>query len=138
MTQVTRDVIGDLLPLYVSGEVSADTKALVEHYLITDPDLARAVAAARAFDLPHTAGPAPSAEKATLDATRRLLKTRTSTLAMAILFTALPFTIAVEGSRITFLLIRDAPVVGSIWLATAAVMWVWHGLVRRRLRVAGL
>jgi len=126
------------LPLYVSGEVTADTKALVEHYLATDPDLARAVAAARAFDLPPTTGPAPSAEKAALDSTRRMLKTRTSTLAVAILFTALPFAFAFEGSRVTFLVVRDAPVVGTIWLATAAVMWAWHGLVRRRLRVSGL
>jgi hypothetical protein len=138
MMPVTRDVIADLLPLYVSGEVSADTKALVERYLQDDPDLARSVAAAKAFELPPTPGPAPSAGKAALDETRRLLKTRSSTLAMAVLFTALPFSFAFDGSRITFLLIRDQPVVGSAWLFTAAVLWGWHVHVRRRLRVSGL
>jgi hypothetical protein len=38
---VTRSVILDLLPLYLADEVSADTRALVEKYLETDPELAR-------------------------------------------------------------------------------------------------
>jgi len=37
---ITRNVILDLLPLYAAGEVSTDTRALVEKYLETDPDLA--------------------------------------------------------------------------------------------------
>ena len=37
---ITRNVILDLLPLYVADEVSADTRALVEKYLETDPELA--------------------------------------------------------------------------------------------------
>jgi len=39
--EITRDVILDLLPLYVAGEVSPDTRSLVEAYLGTDPQLAR-------------------------------------------------------------------------------------------------
>ncbi|MCP4427851.1 MAG: hypothetical protein GY803_25490 [Chloroflexi bacterium] len=39
--EITRDVILDLLPLYLADEVSADTRALVERYLETDPGLAR-------------------------------------------------------------------------------------------------
>lgn len=34
--EVTRDVILDLLPIYVADEVSADTRALVEAYLERD------------------------------------------------------------------------------------------------------
>lgn len=136
--EITRDVIGDLLPLYVSGEVSRDTKALVEAYLATDADLARAVAAARALELPHTPGPGPTTEKAALDETRALLKQRSSTMAVAVLFTLLPFSFAFDGWRVTFLLIRDEPVIGTAWLATAAVCWAWHIWIRRRLRVSGL
>ena len=36
----TRDVIKDLLPLYLAGEASADSRALVEEHLDRDPDLA--------------------------------------------------------------------------------------------------
>ena len=38
---VTRDVILDLLPLYFAGQVSADSKTLVDEFLRTDPDFAR-------------------------------------------------------------------------------------------------
>ena len=37
---ITRNVILDLLPLYVADEVSADTRALIEKYLETDSELA--------------------------------------------------------------------------------------------------
>jgi hypothetical protein len=39
--EVTRDVILDLLPLYLAGEASADAQALVKEYLEHDPDLAQ-------------------------------------------------------------------------------------------------
>lgn len=136
--ELPRDVVTDLLPLYISGEVSDETKRLVDAYLARDPELARSVAAARAFELPHTPGPAPSAARMALEETRQLIKRRTETLATAIFFTVLPFTFTFDGSGITFLLIRDKPVVGSAWLLTAASLWVWHILIRRRLRVAGL
>ena len=37
--EITRDVIIDLLPLYVANEVSEDTKKLIEEYLETAPEL---------------------------------------------------------------------------------------------------
>jgi hypothetical protein len=63
---------------------------------------------------------------------------RTDTLGLAIFFSLLPFTFTFDGSGITFLLIRDKPVVGAAWLFTAAMLWIWHVQIRRRLRVAGL
>jgi hypothetical protein len=41
MMKVTRDVILDVLPLYLADEASADTRALVKDYLERDPDLAQ-------------------------------------------------------------------------------------------------
>jgi anti-sigma factor RsiW len=41
--EITRNVILDVLPLYLAGEASADTQALVEHYLETDPEVAALV-----------------------------------------------------------------------------------------------
>ena len=39
--KITRDVIYDLLPGYFAGEVSADTRALIDEFLATDPEFAR-------------------------------------------------------------------------------------------------
>ena len=54
------------------------------------------------------------------------------------IFTVLPLTFAFHGTTITFFLIRDAPVIGIAWWVTAAIMWIWHVRIRRRLRVSGL
>lgn len=40
MNEITKNVILDLLPLYLAGEVSEDTSALVKKYLEVNPELA--------------------------------------------------------------------------------------------------
>jgi hypothetical protein len=42
--KVTRDVIYDLLPAYFAGDVSDDTRALVEEYFESDPEFGRMAA----------------------------------------------------------------------------------------------
>ena len=39
--KITRDVIYDLLPAYFAGDVSTDTRALIDEFLVTDPEFAR-------------------------------------------------------------------------------------------------
>ena len=41
---VSRNVIHDLVPLYLADEASADTRALIEEFLAADPELAGEVA----------------------------------------------------------------------------------------------
>ena len=135
---ISRDVVKDLIAVYLAGEASADTRALVESYLKTDPELAKDVEAAGHATLGLPPTHMPTAEKQTLEATQQQLKVRTSTLVVAMIFTVLPLTFVFHGTTITFLLIRDAPVIGLAWWATAAIMWIWHLMIRRRLRVSGL
>lgn len=42
--KVTRDVIYDLLPGYFSGEISPDTRALVDEFLQQDPEFSKMLA----------------------------------------------------------------------------------------------
>jgi len=135
---ISRDVVKDLIAVYLAGDASADTRALVESYLKTDPELAKDVEAAGHATLGLPPTHMPTAEKQALEATQQQLKVRTSTLVVAMIFTVLPLTFAFHGTTITFLLIRDAPVIGLAWWATAAIMWIWHLMIRRRLRVSGL
>jgi len=51
--EVTRSVILDLLPLYLADEVSPETRALVEEYLETDPELAKLAEQSAAMDVPE-------------------------------------------------------------------------------------
>jgi hypothetical protein len=43
MSEVTKNVIIDLLPLYLAGEVSEDTSALVKGYIASNPEMAEVV-----------------------------------------------------------------------------------------------
>jgi len=135
---ISRDIVKDLITVYLAGDASADTRAFVESYLKTDPELSRDVEAARGTTLELPEARMPTAEKQALEATRQQLKNRTSTLDVAMVFTVLPLTFAFHGTTITFLLIRDAPLIGIAWWVTAAIMWIWHVWLRRRLRVSGL
>ena len=53
---ISREVVKDLIPVYLAGDASADTRTLVESYLKTDPELANDVKAARELDLAQCDG----------------------------------------------------------------------------------
>ena len=38
---ISRDIVKDLIAVYLAGDASADTRAFVESYLKTDPELSR-------------------------------------------------------------------------------------------------
>jgi hypothetical protein len=63
--KLTRNVILDLLPLYLSDEASPDTQKLVEQQLEADPDLAR-LAEEWKQRLPQTPPPPANPEAQTL------------------------------------------------------------------------
>lgn len=88
--EVTRNVILDLLPLYLAGEASVDTAALVENYLKTDPELARL--AEQTVKTGLTEVPVPLSKEAAMEtyvkATQRMLY-RTLALSALIVVTVL-------------------------------------------------
>ena len=89
--EITRNVILDLLPLYLADEVSADTRALVEKYLETDPELADMAEQSAAIELPDDI-PIPLTKEDRMEAyreTKRLMFWRTVILAVTICFTVL-------------------------------------------------
>ncbi len=137
---VTREIVKDLLPLYVSGEASPDSRALVEAFLREDPQLARLADAMRAEELSPTqeASVPPGVGRAALERTKGLLRRRTWLLALALFFSALPLSCAGDDTGLKFLLLRDAPALASASLAVAAALWIAYAVTVRRLRVTGL
>ena len=128
---ITRDIVIDLLPLYESGEASADTRAAVEAYLASDADLARIVRAARR-NTPvapaASSSPAAHGERVALERTRKALKRKSWTLALALFFTLLPFIFAFSGGQIVFFMWRDEPA-SRLFLLSAA--WLWWSYFRQ-------
>ena len=89
--EITRDVILDLLPLYLANEVSADTRALVEEYLETDPEVASIAEQPAVAALPRDI-PIPLTKEDEMEAykkARQLMTLRTIILAVVISSTVL-------------------------------------------------
>ena len=87
---VSRDVILDLLPLYLSEEASPDTRALVDEHLESDQELARlATQWKHRLPEPSPAPVNPEAQALAYQEAKRRITNRIITLAAAIAFTAL-------------------------------------------------
>jgi len=84
---VTRNVILDILPLYLSDEASPDSVALVEEHLANDPDLAK-LATQWKDRLPESPPVPvnPDAQAMAYQEAKRQIANRVITLAAAIAF----------------------------------------------------
>lgn len=131
---VTREVVTDLLPVYFSGEASADTRVLVEDYFRRDPDFERvARSAAQPLETLRAAAPlAAGAEKEKRDLESVLwgLRRRKWMFAVSLFLTLVPlWNIATGG-------------IGAPWHAAfdwslAAALWFIY-LARLPRRTASL
>jgi hypothetical protein len=113
----------DLLPAYLAGEASADTKALVEEYRRQNPEFAADLNRAAAETLAVPVTPPPATELDALARTRRILRWRGALLGAAIFFSLLPFTF-VFGRGIRFWMLRDAPEVAIASAVVALLCWL--------------
>jgi len=137
---VTREVILDLLPVYLAGEASPATRALIEEYLKQDPELAQRIRSRWAENLAQAAPSVlpPDLELRSLKRTRRVLFFQRWSFAMAIAFTAVALSLDFhfEHGRVTdvHFMMRDDPRGAGLCLIVGAVFWVTYFLLRRRLR----
>ena len=124
---VHADVIRDLAPLYAAGEASPASAALVEAALAADPALAREVEALRrAVRLVVATGPSADLEARALGQVRRAVRHRSWALALAIFFTALPFTFVFDKGQVSFFLLRDATPMAAVALVLGLAGWAWY------------
>jgi predicted anti-sigma-YlaC factor YlaD len=137
---VTREVILDLLPVYLAGEASIDTRVLVDEYLKQDAAFGREIREKMMENLGSVAPPAlpPELELKALTRTRALLTRQRWLLAIAIFLTLLPLSggFRVSGGRVesTWVLARDYPQLAALFLIAACGLWAGYALSRRRLR----
>jgi hypothetical protein len=84
--EITRNVILDLLPLYLDEAASADTRALVDEFLETDPDLAKVAQQLAKTDLSKDI-PVPLTKEDEMEAykeAKRLMLVRTVVIAITV------------------------------------------------------
>ena len=139
--KVTREVITDLLPAYLSKEASADTCALIEEFFKQDPEFAALVKEKKSEELlgqlPVTPLPKDH-ERETLIRTKNKLKWRSHWLTLAIVFTLMPFSCVFNSKGLVWLMLRDAPYSANIFSIFAVISWIQFFITRRKLRSSGI
>ena len=141
---VTREVILDLLPVYLSGEASPATRSLVEEYVKQDAELGQRLrllvadnfAKAAPSELP------PDLELRSLRRTRGLLSWQRWLFGLGITFSALSLSneFSFEGGHFKefHFLLRDYPSQFGSCLALGVVCWIAYFTIRRRLRTSAM
>ena len=140
--RVTRDVVMDLLPLYVGGEASVDTRALVEEFLLQDPELAGQAREGRFEPLategmPRAVVP-PDVELRSLRRAHGLIRWQRLTYAWALTLSFVSLTTAFSfqgGSVHARLLLFEYPAVLVPCVALALSCWANYFVLRRRARI---
>ena len=140
MITLPRHVIVDLIPLYLAGELSPETRTVVDDYLQSDPALAARVKAVSAESLSFEAGDVsaiPDLELLSVRRTRTLLAWQRWLFGLALGFSAVGLSVAASlgNGRVgnVHLMVRDYPIPFGTCLLAAAGCWVGYYRLRRRL-----
>lgn len=141
---VTREVILDLLPVYLAGEASPATRTLVEEHMKQDAELAQRVRLLLADNFAKAEPPAlpPELELRSLRRTRSLLGWQRWLLGLGIFFSAMSLSneFSFEGGRLKefHFLLRDYPAEFGICLTLGLACWIAYFSIRRRLRTSAM
>ena len=125
---VTHDVVSDLWPLYASGEASADTRALVDAFLASDPAFAQVLRESGQIGVDPGAAPVlpPDHELMTLDLTKRRLWGPGWRLFLAMIFSGMAFGRIVSDTSFDVSpkpFIATAAIAVSFWIAFFVGLW---------------
>jgi len=131
---ITKEIISDLIPLYVANECSADTRALVEEYLRQHPREAEELRRITSTPVPAAVPPAKNLdEMESLRKARRLVRRRAWLLGAAIFFSLAPFSVVFhKGGH--YWLFRESPTSALIYAALGIACWIAYAVVRSRSR----
>ena len=135
---VPKEVILDLLPVYLAGEVSPATRAWIEDYLARDPELAERVRRERTeiangVPLPPVR---PELELRALHRTRSIMARLRWLFGFALAFTLIPFSLEIDFQPLRIrLLLLDYPAVLLPCLLIGVSCWFAYFRLRRRLRL---
>lgn len=137
---ITRDVINDLLPVYLAGDASADSRTLIEDFLRGDPALAADVRAHadKSAALLKTLGAASSeladGEVATFEKIRSFTRYSNQFFAFGLAFALMPLAFGFSDGRVSWLMLRDNPKQAALFLIASGYCWISRFVLKRRAR----
>jgi ferric-dicitrate binding protein FerR (iron transport regulator) len=131
---VTKEIINDLIPLYVANECSPDTRALVDEYLQRNPQQTEEIRRAMETSIPEAAPSAKNLDEVrSFREARRRLRRRSRVMAFAIFFSLAPFSFVWTSGRVWWLM-REAPASAGVYAALGVVFWVIYAMERSHSR----
>ena len=128
---ISSEVIEDLLPLYLEGELSAASRQLVEEYLAEHPERAASLSAAEAVHVPKIDAP-PDIEMKSLDRTTRLLEQKTIAGLLALTLSSAQMTDQ------PYVLYKVYPWAAAVLLLASLGLWIRFLLICKKLAGTGL
>lgn len=137
---VTREVIMDLLPIYLAGEASPDTRALVESFLKEDSELAQGIRGRWVENMVRAVPSSlpPELELKAFRRTRSQLVWQRWLMGFGMFFTAIlassQFTISRGNVTDFHFLVRDYPTLFAVSAILGAACWAAYFVVRRGVR----
>jgi hypothetical protein len=142
--KITQEVVLDLLPVYLAGEASPDTRALVEEYMKQDEALARRIRLQFAENLSKAAPSAlaPDLELRSLRRTRKLIgwQRRLTGIGAGFVMLGLSCQFTFSGGHMTefHFLMRDFPGPFGACVSIGLTCLMASFIIRRHLRVTAL
>ena len=130
---ITKEIINDLLPLYISEECSTDTKQLVEEYLHLHPDFEKEVKKLTTNPLESIQFQTPdhNEEMKALRKTRLLLKMRSYLMGFAIFCSIVPFSFIYTDGNF-YWLFQEAPISALIYALLGVAFWIGYIILKRK------
>jgi anti-sigma factor RsiW len=139
---IPKEVILDLLPVYLAGEASPATRAWLEEYLAQDPELADRVRRQLTESVEQTSPPPalpPELELRALRRTRRMMALLRWLFGLGMAFSAVALAVEVSFHPLRVrLLLLDYPAQLGPCLAAGVVCWTAYFMLRLRLRATGV
>lgn len=136
---VPKEVILDLLPVYLAGEASPATKRWLEEYLAQEPELTDQLRRLQAEGFHEAALPAapPELELRSLQRTRRTMAQLRWLFGLGMAFTTIALSVAITLRPVfkVRLLLLSYPGQLAPCLVAGLACWTAYFLLRRRLRV---
>jgi len=139
--EITRDIILDLLPIYLAGEASPATRTLVEEFIQRDADLAqrvRQLSEQNLAALHATPRPPPELELKSLRRARTLIGWQRWLFGLGIGFIipVLSFEIDIDDGRLRafHFLLHNHPLLFGAALLLGVTCWIGYYRIRRQMR----
>lgn len=132
---ITKSIIIDLLPAYLSNECSEDTKKLVEEYAKADPEFIKEIAVITENNfvkkIPNLLD--TKNEREAFTKTQQLIKRRTYFMGFAIFCSFMPFSV-LHIQKTTYWLLIENPYAAATFAFFGILFWSLYFSSKKKLQ----